>query len=289
MDLFSLREPRTLLAILHLVGFIGAGSAFAGSSNDPLPSNVPSAEEVASLIGGGNVLARITSYAGPTDLQCTYEYAPNQDGSHSKNNALLSVVSYSDANAARAIFDGYIRSSISALLGSKSLGSSRILRLEQGATYTAFSDGNVARAIHGTTLVTFALMDLSRTRSRSSDYLHWSDKIRQLAVRAAGAAPEPAAQIGPPPGLPKAIADNMSWNFMDDAVWPVVGLLPWVLPPTIIIVVFVSIWLRARPRRREIHSAPVAGVQKSPSQPKKIDLRSQRVNTKPRGDGGVPG
>ena len=130
---------------------------------------IPSAQEIAPLIGGGNVIANASSDAESRDFECTYELARNPDGSRSMNNASLSVTHYGDPAKAKSVFDGYVKSSVESTLDRPSIGSIPILRLEQGSTYTAFSDASVARVIHGTTLVTLAVVNMSRplTEARS--------------------------------------------------------------------------------------------------------------------------
>ena len=151
-----------------------------------------------------------------------------------------------------------------------------ILRLEQGDAYTAFSDGGVARAIHGSTLVTLAVLDFSRIRNRSAEYLQWSDQIRRLAIQASDASPEPNARIGSPPGLPKNFADRMAWNFLDDALWPAAKLVPLALGPIIILVVFGSLWLRSMRRSFILsHGIPGTALVESAS------LTGTRVNGNP--------
>ena len=73
--------------------FLGGARMLAARAGDQRP-DIPSAQEIAPLIGGGNVIAKVDSSAEPTDVECTYEYARNPDGSRSQNNATLSVTHY---------------------------------------------------------------------------------------------------------------------------------------------------------------------------------------------------
>jgi hypothetical protein len=117
--------------------FLGGARLLAARTGDQRP-DIPSAQEIAPLIGGGNVIAKVDSSAEPTDVECTYEYARNPDGSRSQNNATLSVTHYDSPAKARSVFDGYVTSSVEGVLDMPSFGSFPILRLEQGDTYTAF-------------------------------------------------------------------------------------------------------------------------------------------------------
>jgi hypothetical protein len=262
--------------------FLSGARMLAAGAGDQRP-DIPSAQEIAPLIGGGNVIANVDSSAGSMDVECTYEHARNPDGSRSQNQATLSVTHYEDPAKARSVFDGYVTSSVQSMLDNQAFGffpfgyiHVPILRLEQGGTYTAFSDGDVARAVHGSTLVTLAVLNLSRPPNRSAEYLQWSDQIRHLAIRASGATSEPNAQIGPPPELPKKFADRMAWNFLDDILWPAARIVPLALGPAILLVVFGSLWLRSRRRSFILsHGIPGTALVESAS------LTGARVNGNP--------
>jgi hypothetical protein len=67
------------------------GPSIPAALTDDAPSNLLSAQQVAPLLGGGNVVAKIASPDGSTDLEVTYGYTGNPDGSCPKNRTELFV------------------------------------------------------------------------------------------------------------------------------------------------------------------------------------------------------
>lgn len=196
---------KSIAAFLALIALLRAAAPLiaAGTPWPEPPSAQEIAQEIAPLIGGGDVIANVTSAAGSGDFECDYEHARNPDGSRSMNTASLSVTHYEDPAQPKSTFDGYVKSSVDGLLDTPPIGAAPILRLEQGRTYTAFSDGSVARVVHGTTLVTLAVVDVSRPRSRSATYLQWSDQIRRLAFAPQAPPRNPMPGLVLRPGYPK--------------------------------------------------------------------------------------
>lgn len=118
------RTALFVIAVFLSIALFEGVALTAAAAKDDLPPNIPTAQEIAALIGGGNVVAKATS-ASPLDIECTYEHARDLDGSRSKNSAILSVTGYPDPTQARKVFDDYVSSSVGSLLDTQSLGSIR--------------------------------------------------------------------------------------------------------------------------------------------------------------------
>ncbi len=191
--------------VLELISiFLALSAAAADDQNAPVRQDVCSllpASKLAPFIGGGEIIS--TQKNGMVN-ECQYEHPEASDGLVPEGKANLEVLD-EPPEEAKSRFEDDLQSTIKNI---RQGSYARILLVERGKDYAAYSDELQARVVHdGRIAILYISPPGATVRTRKN-----SDAIRTMAIEAAGATRDPNAQTGPPPGLPKRV----QWTTFDE-------------------------------------------------------------------------
>ncbi len=193
---------QTLRALTGI--FLALSAAAAHGQNAPQRQDVCSLlppAKLAPFIGSGQIIS--TQKNGMVN-ECQYEHPEASDGLVPEGKANLEVLDDSPEEA-KSRFEDDLKSTIKSIRQGRD---ARILLVERGKDYAAYSDELQARVVHdGRIAILYISPPGATVRTRKN-----SDAIRTMAIEAAGATRDPNAQIGPPPGLPR----RLQWTTFDE-------------------------------------------------------------------------
>lgn len=221
-------------------------------------------EQLAPLIGGGAIVSTVvedTSFS----IECEYQHPEGEDGRVPPGRADLDILLES-SDAASSRFERDIQETVKTV---REGSGPQILLVEMGKDYLAWSDEVQARAVHAGRFVILTVSPPGAViRTRKS-----SNAIRALAIHAAGAAPDPNAQVSPPAGLPRRV----QWTTFDESYAPLIAhALPIVIPLGLIVLILWFTLLPYRRRQRILATGlPATAIVKE------VSLTGTRINNNP--------
>jgi hypothetical protein len=253
------------LLILVLIGiFLALSAAAAHGQNAPQKQDVCSlllASKLAPFIGGGEIIS--TQKNGMVN-ECKYEHPEAPDGLVPEGKAELEVSDESPEEA-KSRFEDDLKSTIKSIRQGRD---ARILLVERGKDYAAYSNELEARVVHGGRIAILYIYPRGATvRTRKN-----ADAIRTLAIEAAGATRDPNAQIGPPPGLPQRV----QWTTFDEYFNRLSNWLLLLFPLLLFLVIF-RIAVTPMLRRRRILDTGIPAT----ATVQNVSLTGTRINGNP--------